>query len=264
MFDKLFLTILKSKYTWIVAAILAVAITIGSLYVQNRDLQAGIQTAKQNYAALADSSSKQRDSIQIMAVAVENLNAQKDTWKDKYVAVQSKYDLSINTINILNDKLTHINVVGDSIATVPFEGKQGIVSYKGQTTANVKSQMGKLDFLTLGMDVVDFESMLVFNDLTKLWEYRTVSLTQGVVLRGHSVLDNETFRKIQGVPQLQTVTPHTFGVGGLATYDRLYGGIVLSPSQWSFSLHYKIFDKVGVANESWSNKIMVGIHFFLW
>ena len=39
MFDKLFLTLIKSKFTWIVLAILAVGITMYSLYTQNQNLK---------------------------------------------------------------------------------------------------------------------------------------------------------------------------------------------------------------------------------
>lgn len=264
MFDKLFLTLIKSKYTWIALAILAVGITMYSLYTQNQNLKAEKMKLNQNITAYADSVNKQRDTIQTIAASVQNLNKEKDTWKDKYVAVQNKYDISIGTINVLNDKLQHVNVIGDSIVQVPFSGKEGIASYSGQTSGNVKSQMGKLDSIRIAFDPIDIRSMLFFNDVTKLWEIRTISMTPGVTLRGYSAIDEETFRKLQGVPQLQTVTPHTFAVGGLAAYDRLYGGIILNPSQWAFSLHYKIFDRNAVANESWSNKIMIGVHYFIW
>ena len=264
MFDKLFLTLIKSKFTWIALAILAVGITMYSLYTQNQNLKAEKMKLNQNITAYADSVNKQRDSIQTIAASVQNLNVEKDTWKDKYVAVQNRYDIAIKNVNVLAESLKHVTVIGDSIVQVPFSGKQGIAAFSGQTSGNVKSQMGNLDFLKLMFDPIDIRSMLVFNDSTKLWEIRTISMTPGVTLRGYSAVDEEAFRKLQGVPQLQTVTPHIFAVGGLATSDRVYGGIILSPSQWSFSLHYKIFDKVGVANESWSNKIMVGIHFFLW
>lgn len=262
MFDQLLLTIVKSKYTWIA---LGIALVVGSfyyLYSENRRLEAEKRELQQNTAFVADSLSKMKDSVQTLAVKVGNLQNESKTWKDKYIAVNTRYQISLDTIKVLKQKVDSIKVVGDTV-TVPFDGTQGIASYKGQTEANIRTKQGTHS-IQISFADIETQSALFFDEKDKLWKIRTLSLSPGVKLRGISTVDEETFRRISSLPLVDKPAPSTFGVGGLFTSDRVYGGLTLAPSRWSFGVYYKIFEKQNLQTQSWSDKILVGITYFLW
>ena len=262
MFGTLLSTLLKSKWTWIAIGVITLGIWVYSLYAQNQQLQAEKRALQQNTAFVADSLNKKVDSLQTIAVKVGDIQSKATEWKNKYLAVSTKYQISLDTISILKKRVDSVQVVGDTV-TVPFEGTQGIASYKGQTEANIRTKQGTHS-IRIAFSEVETQSVLFYDETAKLWKIRTLSLSPGVKLRGLSTVDDETYRKISSIAQIQDKTPSTFGVGGLFTSDRVYGGLTLSPSRWSFGLYYKVFEKQNLQSQSWSDKILVGVTYYIW
>jgi len=261
MFGTILTSLFKSKYTWIVLGIAIVAGMFYYLYAENRRLEAERQVLLQNNAFALDSVAKMKDSLQTLSVGIANLQSQSDEWKGKYIAISTKYQIALDTIRVLRSTAGHVEVIGDTVAIVEFDTTQGIAHVQGRTEANVVTKTGTYS-LNIGFSDIETQSFLFYDEADKLWKIRTLSLSPGIKLRGLSTIDDETFRKIQGVGQEKDKVPSTFGFGGFATYDRVYGGIVFMPSQWMFSIHYKVFDKF-LEQEAWNDRIMIGIHYFI-
>jgi len=262
MFDKLFLGILKSKWTWIAFAIVAGVIYVNGVIQDNRALRAENETRRQNQIAVQDSLNNMMDSVQVLVVSVRSLQSDATEWKGKYIAVSALYQISIDTIKVLR-QFAHSQIIGDSVGIVSFDGTQGIASYNGRTEINMRS--GESNYsLALAFGEIDARASLYYDETDKLWKMQTVSLSPGIKLRGISTVDDEIFRKMQGLKQINDKKPSTIAIGGIVAPDRVYGGIVIAPSQWMFSIEYKLFDKVGTTNESWSDKIAIGVHYFIW
>ena len=263
MFDALFLTLVKSKYTWITLAIVVVGVWVYSLYTKNQQLEAERRTLQQNTAFVTDSLSKMKDSVQTISVKVGNLQIESDEWRGKYLAISTRYQISLDTIKVLKKRVFLAQIIGDSIGIVPFEGMDGIASYKGQTQINIKSGEGSYS-IQIAFSDIETQAEMFYDEVDKLWKIRTVSLSPGVKLRGLSTIDNETFRKISEMKEALSKTPHSFAVGGVVATDRVYGGIVFAPSQWMFGVNYKFFDKSSTPGESWTDKIAVSVHYWIW
>jgi hypothetical protein len=263
MFGTILTALFKSKWFWIGLVAIALGIWVYSLYAKNQELEAERRALEQNAAFTADSLSKKVDSLQTIAVKVDNLQNESKEWKNKYVAVSSRYQIALDSVKVYRALAHGVTVVGDSIGTVPFDTTAGIAHIVGETTVNTKSKVGTYS-LSIGFLPAEAKSVLFFDEKDKLWKMETISLSPGLKLRGLTTVDDETYRKISGLNQLQTKTPSTLGVGGLVATDRVYGGLIFAPSQWSFSVHYKLFDKQDITNEAWSDKLMIGVHYFIW
>jgi len=261
MIDKLVSVILKNKWTWIIFALIVASIYVYGVIQENRELKAERLKHRQNEIALQDSISKVVDSVQVLAIKVEDLQSESELWKGKYIATSTRYEIALDTIFSLRQQGT-TQIVGDSIGVVSFTETQSIATIQCTTEVNVKTKTSTYSY-SLMFSPINVKSNLFYDEEDGLWKIRTVALSPGVSLRGLGTIDDETFRKIQGLKPIQPTTPSSFGVGGLFAYDRVYGGVVFSPSQWSFSLHYKVFDKY-LEDERWSDKLIIGVHYFLW
>jgi len=253
--------LLLNKWTWIIIAVIAASIYVYGVVQENRELRAENEKRQQNEAAVQDSLFKMKDSVQTLAVKVGNLQSEVGELNGDYVAVNTKYQIALDTIKELRKRGTS-KVIGDSIGIVEFHGTKGIATYDVRTEINVKSNENNYS-IEIAFADIETQSTLYYDDADKLWKIRTLSLSPGVKLRALSIIDDETYRKIQGLTPIQIKTPSTFGLGGLIAYDRVYGGIVISPSQWMFTVHYKLYDKY-LENERWSDKIMIGVHYYIW
>lgn len=262
MLDNLIGTLLKSKWTWIAIAILALGIWVYSLYTENQHLRAEKEALQQNIAANSDILTKMIDSVQTLTAAVSSLQKDAEALNVKYVAVKIKYQLAIDTIRILK-RSTGNTVVGDSIGVVSFNGTQGIASYIGRTELNMKSRQSNYS-LILSFSPIETQSFLFFDELDKLWKIRTISMTRGVNLRGISTIDDETFRKLQSLQQVQDCGRNTFGIGGMVSSDMVFGGIALKLNDWMLTFDYKLFDNHAPDNEQWYNKTMIGVKYWIW
>jgi len=263
MFDNLFTTVLKWRWTWIAIALIGIGVYVYTLIQDNRELTAENATFKQNEVALQDELSKGKDSIQTLAVKVSNIQSSEKEWKNKYIAVNTKYQIALDSVRVYRAWASNVTVIGDSIGTVPFDTTQGIAHITGETTVNIKSKVGTYS-VSVAFAEIEAGSVLFYDEVDKLWKMRTIALTPGVKLRGLSNVDDDTFRKIQGLKALEPPIPGTFGVSTLVAYDRVYGGVVFSPTQWAFTLYYKLFDKFGTTNDAVKDRIMVGVQYYIW
>jgi hypothetical protein len=212
----------------------------------------------QNRTALEDLVTKKADSIQALTVSVQNLNIDKERAKRSYNALETKYETLVHSVK---DSGGSSVTTKDSIATIPFEGKQYIAHYSGKVKYNIPKDTATWN-IDIAFDTIKTQSNLVYED--SLWKIRTTSLTSGVTLRGISTLDDLTLRKIRGVPDKVFDAENTFlGIGGLVDYNRVFVGIVIKPNNWAISVHYKLFDKFGSSDESLQNRLLFGIHYFV-
>jgi hypothetical protein len=254
--------ILLNKWTWIVVGLIAIVAYGYSLYNQNQELLLEIDKRKQNEAALYDEWTKSKDSVQTLTVRVGNLNKDSISSNDEYIALKTKYQIALTTIEILDRPADTIVVSGDSV-TVPFSGKEGIASYVGSTTANIKTKTGVVS-LKLSFSDIETTSELFLDETDNLWKIRTVSLSPGVKLRGLSTIDDDTFRKIRGTPESEDSSLRTLALGGSVNNEQLFAGIVVSPGNWSVIINYKLFDKRQIENELWYDKLQIGVYKYIW
>lgn len=258
MVSEILVTLLKNKWTYIIVAFAILGWFAYSQYNENQQLIHNNVVLAQNEQALKDSLEKTADSVQTLAVFVEDLNDDKTTTENQYNILKTKYELLVDSVR---ESGTVEVVETDSTITTPFEGKKHIARYKGETVVNINTKQAEWS-LDITFDPINTKAV-VFSEEGR-WKIKTTSLTEGVSLRGISRIDNETLRAIRDVPpSLEEKENNFLGVGGLVETNRLFVGVVMKPNNWQVGLSYKLFDKFGLSNESWSDKIMLSVHYFI-
>jgi hypothetical protein len=256
---------MKNKWFWIILIAISMLSTIWYLYKQNQSLKFEQAKSEQNAAAIKDILYKTRDSLQTMAVSVENLNLknglladENNKVKNQYRALRARYDIAIDSINILRG-LAYGHMQGDSLAIVTFNGKKSIATYDGETEMNIKTKFSQLNYLNLSFETIDVRSELYLDEVDNIWKMRTISMTPGIKLRGISTLDDETFKKIKGVTDDNNT--QWFGVGGMFGTNLFAPGIQIKPSRWEFGAHYILLDNTKVLNK-WYDRVIISVHYF--
>lgn len=106
-----------------------------------------VQVQEQNIEALKDQNKMKADSIQNYALMVGNLQTDKSRLEHKYLVLNNKYTLLLDSVSIVDD--TTDSIVEDSIITVRFEGEKKKINYNGKTEYNLLSNVG-----TYSLDII--------------------------------------------------------------------------------------------------------------
>jgi len=148
----------------------------------------------QNKAAYEDQLNQQADSIQTLAVAVEDLNSEAKRSKedrDKYFALSSSYKSKLDSIQVSGSGI--VGLESDSLGQygkVTFSGRKLFAYYSGWTKYYIGSGRYFWD-LSLGFDTLEtYSDLIQENDL---WKIRTVSLTPGVKIMTRHAIDSTLF-----------------------------------------------------------------------
>ena len=244
------------KYKWLALSVLIVAsvLWVYSLVQQNKSLVAEKQVLVQNYTAVQDSLTKQKDSIQVITSKVSDLNAENSRKDKEYSALQTRYEIALKDI-VVHDSPAVTVPVKDS-AVVQFSGRQGIVHYDGRTALSLVSQKS-IYSLWLTFDEVGCSSQLFLDESDNLWKVRTVSLSPGIILRGISTIDADTYQRLRGVPAATNTGHNSVGFGCLAGTDYVAPGMVVKPSNWMFGVNYRFM------NVSLLDRFQVSAYWFM-
>lgn len=116
-------------------------------YFQINNLTATIQEqentiaiSNQNEEAYKNQIKMQADSLQDYAIFVKDLQKDIKNEKKKYIILNQKYQLLVNSVNVKDSNASVI--YEDSLIIVKFEGKDGKVSYEGETKYFVETKEG--------------------------------------------------------------------------------------------------------------------------
>ena len=265
MIWSLIFNLLKNKWFWIISLMLVVSYFAYNLYTENQQLKFESAKSKQNELAYLDSLNKAKDSIQVIASYVADLNQKvlNTSTENKKVnneihALKAKYEIAIDSINILNKK-TKGYIIGDSVI-VPFEGKQIIATYTGNTLMNIKTKESTYSLKIL-FDDIDTRSELFLDESDNMWKMRTISMTPGIKLRGISILDENVFRKISGIGVNKSDKEKIFGIGGIFGKNIFAPGMQLKFGDWSFGANYIVLDNFKVL-EGVQDRLIISIYFW--
>jgi hypothetical protein len=258
--------IAQNKWFWVAIIVIAMLGFIYQLYTENQRLKYEKAKTEQNIAAANDALDKTRDSIKILASSVENLNLKNGNLaeenkkiKNEYRALKMKYDILIVAIDTMG-RGNYTSCENDT-AEVKFSGKKDIAYYSISTKVFLKTCTSTYDF-KLVFDPIDVRSELFLDELDSHWKMRTTSMSPGVILRGISSIDEQTFKKLQGVsPPDSNIRSQVFGIGGMFGSQFVAGGIQIKPNAWEFGMHYVFYDNTKLLT-NWYDKLVISVHYF--
>lgn len=230
---------IKLKYILIVSAIILFFAGGAIWYISHlnyiiKDRENTILVQKQNEAALQDYISMQADSLQDFAVFVTDLQKDNTDTKKKYNLLKSKYTVLIDSIKVLNEH-TNVDTSGNTII-VSFEGKQGKVSYKGNTTYFKLTGEGTYS-ITIGVDSSNVESQIYLDVENNLIRNR-IYIDGALITDAKTEIDSSLYLRIQN-SELKCPDAPTF-------FDRLHllfdvnqsvklDGVIWSPDKFSMN-----------------------------
>jgi hypothetical protein len=260
--------LLKDFRFWLVVVVLGLS---AALYLSLQESQrlrneAEIAQAKsaQNAAALQDSLSKQAATFQSMAVRVANLNDSVTVARREYKILSTKYILLVASVR---DSGSGIVVDGkDSTGTykqVSFSGHWYIARYSGFTRAYITPMSTGKWFLQVDFDTVRTQSDLLFDKASKLFYIRTTSLTDGVVLLGHSVLDSAAYPILYRMEVPSVAPAGWFYVGGTVSRDFVALGVAVRAKDWLITTNYQFFNRMLIENHPWYDRVQIGVYYSL-
>lgn len=258
-------TFLSNKWLWIILIVAGLGIYIYQLRAENERLNYQTNLTAQNAQAIADSLSKSRDSVQVLAMHVadldvKTLNAKSEVEKSKneYLALKTKYDIAVNTIDDLGHKQTVCT--GDTVQ-IPISGKKGIASYDIKATLALKTC--QIDWsVILSFDPIDVRAEVFLDEKDGLWKMRTISMTPGVILRGISTIDEDTYKQMKGVSSNPNPIRSYVAIGGFMNRDFIAPGILIKPSNWMFGANYIIGDATARNYSSWYERVVLTVYWF--
>jgi len=238
--------------------VILLCIGIFTVYNQHKEimeLQFKQAESGQNLQAYKDSLFTAKDSINTSAIFIRSLNNDLNVLQGKYSILQSQYQVAVNSIK---DSGAGTSTVVDSIGEVSFKGVNGIANYEGHTSINLNSKQSTWNLS------IKFTPVQITSDVYKdsiYWKIRTVSLTEGVILKGESVIDEATLEKIKDIKPIEKIRSE-FAVGGALAKDRLYGGVMYKPSNWIFGAQYLLFG-TSTSGTEWYNQLQFTAFYFL-
>jgi len=123
-----------SAYANVILMLLLIAMyfKISNLNGKITERNIAIELLLQNERALLDDIDMKADSLQNYAIYVEDLQSKIIKMNNEYNILSSEYKIAIDSINVLNEP-TIVDTSGNTII-ITFQGKEGKVSYKGNTT----------------------------------------------------------------------------------------------------------------------------------
>lgn len=251
---------MKLKYVIIITAVVLFLIggTIWYISYLNdiiRDRENTILIQNQNAAAFQDYITMQADSLQNFAIFVTNLQIDNDNLKNRYNILRSKYTILIDSIKVLNAP-AGVDTSGNTIV-VTFEGKEGKVSYKGNTTYFKLTGDGTYS-ITIGVDSSKVESEIYLDIENNLIRNR-IYIDGALITNAVTEIDSSIYLLIQNN---ELICPDEPGF-----FDRLHllfdvtqgvkrNGVVYEPNKFSIGVgteyqfdSFRIFGKYDVINE---------------
>lgn len=115
-------------------------IRIDNLLATIEHKQDVIEEHIQNTEALVNQLTMKDSSLQDFAVFVENLQTDVEGGKEKFRLLNQEYQVLVNSVSVSDSET--IVIIGDSVITVKFDGKEGKVSYEGNTKYFVETEEG--------------------------------------------------------------------------------------------------------------------------
>jgi hypothetical protein len=210
----------------------------------------------QNQQAYQDDLKQKLDSIQVLAVKVDDLNSQVSAEKQKtgyYAALSGRLLLQIDSLHASGQGITSSGTdQSGEYKEVDFKGKTGILNYSGWTRfympPSVAQSIYRLD--------ATFDSIMVtsslYQDADKLWKIRTESQTSGVNLLASYTIDSKIYVGMRDIVEenfekaKNTLPP--FGLrarlaGGIKTDDikhAQFNSLLFDGSLEAFWSHYSV------------------------
>jgi len=204
-------------YIIIIALLLGTAFFAWSYYkAQIREAEAKIEVERQqqNAAAYRDSMEMKARELQDVNVFVYNLQTENSKLKKENIYMKSKFVLVLDSLKILNQYAQTHNY-GDSIV-VEFEGRQGKITYEGQTTYFVLSDTGTYS-LTVARDPIKVELYIYLNETDNLI-YSKIYADSTLIDDVYTVVDSALYKKLKMPTTIDIVTPDIGFFNSLSIY----------------------------------------------
>jgi hypothetical protein len=241
-------------YIGLAIAVLICGVWVYGMWRDYQILKSEHQISLQNQKALGDSISVQAAKITVITSEVRDLKAENADLKGKNVALQVKNKILVDSIKILGKSTATIT---DSSVRVPFSGQKNIFHFDGWTLANLRHLELSTWELNGHFDPINTKSVL-FKDVDGFWKLKSMSLTEGIILRGTSDLDDDTFNALQKYSPPAPL--NHFGLNVQANTKDFYGGIIFRyDERWYLNLDYRFMN----AQSQWFDNMLVGVSYFL-
>jgi hypothetical protein len=207
----------------------------------------------QNTQAYKDSVTVLAGKYTILASQVYNLTAENNDLKGKVIALQVDNQSLITQLNAHGSGTTALT---DTSADVNFKDSVGIAHFTGQTHVDLRSKLSNWN-LIMTFDPINTKAVL-FKDVDGLWKLKTTSLTDGVLVKGESSLDDATFAALQKYEP--PVPPKNFGLRGQFTTVDAWGGFIFRYSdRWYIDGSYRVIHP----QPKLIDNLQIGVSFFL-
>lgn len=246
---------IKTYLYLILSGLLILGLGLGyKLYLENQALKIKNQIEVQNRAALEDSLKIQAGKMTEITSFVKNLQTDLSKAKKQNIALQINNQMLIDSIQILK-RNAHTEST-DSTITVSFDGTEKIVKFDGWTMTNLKSMTSEWG---LNMNFLPIDTRSELFQENEIWKIRTISLTDGVMVKGISTIDEKTFMALQ--KYAPPISPKNIGVTvHLQGFKEIYLGLTTRINrEWLVDIGYRMSNKSSI----WNENILIGGHYFI-
>lgn len=244
-------------YLYIGIAILALfgASKIFALWQDYQALKFAHETTLQNQAALEDSLTVAAGKETVLASQVRDLKSENQDLKGKNVALQIKNKALLDSLHSQGD--ADSTILTDSTAKVTFKGKEKFAHFSGWTLADLRDSSRSKWSLNMWFDDIDTRTVL-FQDTDELWKLKSISLTEGVRVKGISTLDDDTFAALQKYSP--PIPPKNFGLNLQANTENIWGGVIFRfDERWYLNANYRIVN----TQPKLIDNVLIGVSYFL-
>jgi len=181
-----------------------------TIKTQNEVIEARRQL--QNAEAYKDSSEMKDSILQNYAVFVRNLQNDNAKLNSQVVYMKSNFTLLLDSVKVLNQLAQSFNY-GDSIV-VKFEGKQGRVTYKGQTTYFTLNDSSTYS-LAIDQGKIRIDSYVYEKDNII---YTQIYADSVLISDAHTEVDSALYNKLNKTSLLTINTPELNFFSKIAIY----------------------------------------------
>ena len=252
-------SLFKSKWTWIVLVVSALAYAGWTLYSNNQDLAVEATKERQNAAALRDSLDYSYKAINWWAVGVRDLQDSLENKDKYYLGIISQQKFRIETL--IAADTGHAPVISGTV-TIPILGKKGIANFDGHAWYDSDQEIYNWA-LKVTFDDIATGSRLVFDEYEGLWRMNVFSLTPGVKVAGSTIVDEGIIRDIQSRVRKPILdTKRIFAIGGEIYSDQLSIGVGIKPSNWMVMFNYRVLEEDKVTKKPWYENLSLGVYYF--
>jgi hypothetical protein len=183
-----------------------------TIKTQNEVIEARRQL--QNAEAYKDSSEMKDSILQNYAVFVRNLQNENTKLNKQIIYMKSNFTLLLDSVKVLNQLAQSFNY-GDSII-VKFEGKQGRLTYKGQTTYFTVQDSSTYSLLIDQGKIVI--ASYVYLDESNNLIYSRIYADSVLIADAHTEVDSALYNKLNKTSLLTINTPELNFFSKIAIY----------------------------------------------